>query len=359
MILNADLEKAKARWEAWFDGTLKKGPIVSITAPLSKSRVTPFDVKQPDTIEERWTDAEYRARVVRNSIMSTWYGGDAVPSWFVNFGPGSVASYLGSRTEFADDTVWFNQFEDNSLENILRTIHYDENNRLWKIAQEMTKRVLEIAEGNFIVSFADIGGILDILASLRGSEPLLADLVDSPELVHKCADKIVDLWLRYFYELKAIMDAHGQHGYTCWMPCWSEKEWYTLQCDFSEMISPDMFKEFVVPRLEKEASTIGRSIYHWDGPGELPHLDHILSVEKVNAVQYVSVVPRDPPNESLHWLPYYRRIAESGRGVFIFTSDFDQTYELSQRMPAERLAFHIHAKSKDDAIAFLKRFDLE
>ena len=38
------------------------------------------------------------------------------------------------------------------------------------------------------------------------------------------------------------------------MPIYSEKPYYPLQCDFSAMISPDMFEEFVLPELRYHLS---------------------------------------------------------------------------------------------------------
>lgn len=38
-----------------------------------------------------------------------------------------------------------------------------------------------------------------------------------------------------------------------------------LQCDFSAMISPDMFKEFVLPYLKKQCDYLDYSLCHLDG----------------------------------------------------------------------------------------------
>ncbi|MBN1636443.1 MAG: hypothetical protein JW920_08010 [Deltaproteobacteria bacterium] len=161
----------------------------------------------------------------------------------------------------------------------------------------------------------------------------------------------------YFNELKKLFDQSPQKGYNTWMHLWSENPWYPLQCDISNMISPAMYEEFVMPRLTRTARELGQAVYHLDGPGEWQHLDYILSIPEIKAIQYQSV-DTDPPNEASHWLPYYRRIAEAGKGVFfyVYTQDIEQVYKLSQEMPAEKLAFHMWLPSKEDAQALLKRF---
>lgn len=352
--LNDDLDTARHRWQAWFDGTLRQGPILAVTAPLGRLREAPLPCTPPGDVRGLWMDIEYRARAARNGVMATWYGGDAVPTWFVNFGPGSAAGYLGGPLSFTDHTVWFGEMPDGTLRGILAALRYDGDNAYWQATLAMTHRALEIAQGDFCVSCADLGGELDILASLRGSQNLLLDLLDDPEAVHQCEERICQLWLQYFRELTAILSA-GQKGFTCWMPCYSDRPWYTLQCDLSAMFSPELFERFVLPRLKAKAAAMDAAIYHWDGPGELPHLDHIVSVPGIKALEYVSV-PADPPNASPHWLPYYRRVAEAGRGVFLRSARPDLILELSRQMPAERLAVAVHLRSVAEAKEFLRQF---
>lgn len=354
MKLNEDLDQARARWEQWFQGTLKEGPILNVMAALDRPREQPLSCA-PDTGDRaRWLDVENRARAARNAMMNTWFGGDAVPTWFTNFGPGSVAGYLGSPMSFSDRTVWFGEMPDNSLESILNHLHFDEHNEYWQATVALTQRAMELANGDYWVSYTDLGGELDILASLRGTQNLLVDLLETPDLVEQCERKICPLWLRYFHELTAVLSA-GQSGYTCWMPVYSDRPWFTLQCDMSAMFSPAMFERFVVPRLKEKATAMGHSIYHWDGPGELPHLDHIVSVPGIDALEYVSV-PSDPPNASLHWLPYYRRVTEAGRGLFLRVSEPELIKELTNQLPAEKLAFATHFPSVAQAKRFLQDF---
>lgn len=354
MNLNDDLAQARWRWQAWLDGTLQDGPVMAVTAPLDRPREAPLPCRVVTDPREMRMDIEWRACTARNHIMSTWYGGDAVPTWFVNFGPGSVAGYLGGPIEFATRTIWFGELADNSLQSIEASLGFDPDNSYWQATLALTRRALEIAQGDFLVSCTDLGGELDVLASLRGTQNLLLDMLEDPRSVERCERRICALWLQYFREVTTLLTAH-QSGFTCWLPCVSDHPWYALQCDLSAMFSPDLFGEFVVPRLLDKTAAMDAAVYHWDGPGELPHLDHLLSVPRIRALEYVSV-PGDPRNSSLHWLPYYRRIAESGRGVLVRGVDPVEIVQLSRHMPAERLAFSIHCASVTEARRFLAEF---
>ena len=311
-----DWERVKERWEAWWEGTLDKGPILSVYAPLNKPREVPIKIQGPQVLDEKWLDVEYRTKLIQNQAMGTWYGGDAVPSpWhcgddrmarsWLNIGPGSIAAYLGSRPEFMPTTVWFNKLEDNSLDSIEMILHYNPDNEWWNITKELTRKVVDIAVGDFFTSFTDLGGALDILASLRGTQDLLIDLIDAPEQVSRCEERIMELWFQYYSELEKIIDESGQEGYTSWMPCWSASTWYPAQCDFGAMISPEMFKEFVVPRLRKQFRRLGHSIYHWDGLGQILHLDHLLAIDELDAIEWRAAAG-NPPDDAEDWLPLYK-----------------------------------------------------
>lgn len=355
MLLNETIDAAKPRWQAWMDGALAKGPILAVTAPLDTPRQAPLPLTQPKDIRSQWIDPHYRLTNAHNSIMATWYGGDAIPNWFVNLGPGAVAAYLGGPVEFHERTVWFGQHPAGTLENILPALHYDDQNWYWQLTLDLTRRAIEQAQGQYYVSFTDLGGDLDILASLRGTENLLADMLDAPDAVRACQQRICEHWLRYFKELTAVIKAGGQDGFTCWLPCYSKRPWYSLQCDLSVMFSQSMFRQFETPLLGQQAAAMGNAVYHWDGPGELQHLDSLVSVPGINALEYVAV-PTDPPNTDLHYLPYYRRVAEAGRGVLLRTGDPQRAYKLVQNMPAERLAIVLSAKSVKEAQDWIKRF---
>ena len=75
-------------------------------------------------------------------------------------------------------------------------------------------------------------------------------------------------------------------GTSCWTPIWSTGRTYMLQCDFC-MISPRMFERFVLPDLTEICDHLDHGFYHLDGKGEIPHLDLLLSIERLRGVQSI------------------------------------------------------------------------
>jgi hypothetical protein len=83
-----------------------------------------------------------------------------------------------------------------------------------------------------------------------------------------------------------------------------------LQSDFSYMISPAMFERFVLPDLVACCDVLDYTFYHMDGRGQLAHLDMLLSIKKLQGIQWQ---PGDGQPLADKWLPVLRRIREAGK----------------------------------------------
>jgi 5-methyltetrahydrofolate--homocysteine methyltransferase len=90
-----------------------------------------------------------------------------------------------------------------------------------------------------------------------------------------------------------------------------------LQCDFAYMISPRMFERFVLPDLESCCAALDHGFYHLDGKGQIPHLDMLLSLDRLRGIQWV---PGDgaPPVEE--WIPLLGRIVAAGKRCQVYVS---------------------------------------
>ena len=81
------------------------------------------------------------------------------------------------------------------------------------------------------------------------------------------------------------------------------------------MLSPAMFEEFVLPCVVKEAKAFDHNIFHMDGPGVMRHLDMLLDVNEIRAIQLVQGVGEDEP--IMQWLPVIKKIQARGKGIVV------------------------------------------
>lgn len=177
-----------------------------------------------------------------------------------------------------------------------------------------------------MIGFPDFGGTMDILASFRTTEGLLFDLYDSPEEVKRLINEIHSAWNAAIDDFEdVIMPTNG--GYTDWTGVYSSKKTHILQCDFSYMISNEMFREFALDELRKTAKRLKRANYHLDGKGCLPKLKDILSIDEIGMVQWV---PGDGTPTGACWIDTYREILNSKKNAQVIGSfgDFEDICRL-------------------------------
>jgi hypothetical protein len=306
----ADWARIERDWNAWWAGELERPLVVMESVdPVPGAdwcQLTKFGLDTPvDGILDNW----------QRILEATHFLGDAFPKWWVNCGPGTMAAFQSSPVSWTPDTTWFWPLE--GVET-LADIHlaYDAANPWWQRIQALTSGAVARWGEQVLVGITDLGGNLDILAALRGSEKLLVDLSDDPENVERLVGEITQLWLRYYAELEAVTRTAGR-GNACWGPVWSPRPGYMLQCDFSYMISPRMFKRFVLPDLAACCDYLEYGFYHLDGKGEIPHLDQLIGLERLRGIQWQ---PGDGQSKAEGWLPLIAKIRDSGKRCQIYVT---------------------------------------
>jgi len=292
----------------WWAGRLKR--------PLIQIRLQDRDPQRPAPRHPfRNFTAQYPESITPEEIVDAWdyalskteYLGDAFPTTWPNFGPGIIAGFLGARVKPEEHTVWFEPAEMKPPADLNFTFNPD--NSWFRRVHAICSAAQARWQGLVQVGMTDLGGNLDILASFRPGESLLLDLYDHPEDVKRLTWQAHDAWWRYFDELNAALRPLNP-GYTAWAPIFSESSYYMLQCDFCYMIGPEMFDEFVKPELAASCRRLEHAFYHLDGPGQLPHLDSLLTITELKGVQWVPGAGQ--PDES-HWPEVYRKIRNAGK----------------------------------------------
>lgn len=310
-MLDSDAQK---RYEAFWAREAYGRCCLFLTVPK-------YDRLPPDPADPAglWEDIE--ARFVREKFIhqNTEYLADSFPSVFTNYGPGCLTAMIGGTQKWAPETVWFEN------EPVIVDWDYppapvlDRESHMHRLVEKFTQTFLERGEGRFLLSVTDIGGTYDIISALRGTQTLLADLYDCPGEVKAFADELFPVWRDYFQGQSARL-LKKQGAMTSWMPIYSQKTYYPLQCDFSAMISPRMFAEFIRPDLQRQMMCMDRSIYHLDGPDEIRHLDQLLNMERLNAIQWTSGAGAADVTDPC-WFGLYERIQLAGKGLVLLDAN--------------------------------------
>ncbi len=227
----------------------REGVIITRWTPFVSAPPPPPD--PGDTVEARWLDIERVSARIAREAPCTGYPADMAPmANFVGWGPGCLATYLGSRPKFAEDTVWFFPREDDP--ELWPEFRFDPENEWWCLHEATLGRLVRESEGRYLVGCPDLVENLDILCSLRDSQEIMMDMIEKPEWVSERIRQINAVWFaaygRIFDIIKAGDGSSAYHAFGIW----GDGKTAKLQCDASAMISEDMFDEFVVPALYEQ-----------------------------------------------------------------------------------------------------------
>ena len=348
-----DWTRLERDWTAWWNHDLRRPVLIaSGTQPTDRIRPswwnglgkTAHDIPAEAVAEEVW-----------DGISRTLCFGDAWPREWMNFGPGIAAAFLGGEADPDPRTMWFYPgiWKGKPLREIKPT--YDPENRWWRRVQDLTRACVAKFDGRAQMGFTDIGGNLDIAASLRETQPLLMDCLDDPEAVDELCRMITPLWLRYYREQCELIVPAGR-GTSAWAPLWSPKRTYMLQSDFSYMISPGQFERWVAPDIAECCKNMEHGFYHLDGKGELPHLDILLSIPELRGIQWI---PGDgqPPSADPVWWPVLKRIRDAGKLVQLYSPP-DKVLAMAKEVSLEGFAIDIgggNGRDKEDWVARIQK----
>ena len=314
--LKPDYEKAKARYDAFWNCEIVDRALVCLPVPKAEPKRVP--VKSYDSFAEQWTDVDFRAAQRSVELENTDFLGDALPIAWPNMGPEIFSAWCGCGYQFGERTTWSEPCIDDWEGDVSSAI-LDMDHELFRLTDRFADTLIEAGRGRFIVGLTDFHPGGDHLAALRDPAILATDMIENLDWVkRKLADSYLEFYRAYDYFYEKLRAAGMP--ITSWTSLIHDGRFYIPSNDFSCMISDAMFYDVFLPGIVEECKFYERSIYHLDGPGALRYLDALLQVEELNAVQWV---PGAGNEGFAKWLDVYKRIQRAGKGLQIlgFTID--------------------------------------
>jgi len=341
------------RVAAWWNGENTGRPLLRVSVPrqgcaVELNQFWPTPESEPDL--EDMVEGQLHNAALAEYLAESY---PALPHcWGSRGTPMTMAAYLGGKVVFRADTIWIEPTIDDWEEVRLR---FDENNYWVSKSRELMEVQLSKTEGKMLMWLPDLGDALTVFSLLRGVERLSMDLVERPDVVKAKVKEFAEAWIeahRYFWSLYSA-ELPGDCSWLLWAP----GKTYACQCDFSTMISPEMFCEFVVPEIEEYARYLDCIIWHLDGPDEIRHLDVLLDIPQIKAYQIVPGEGRPPCASSL-WLPQMKRIQQKGRLLFATANNEDEADFLLSNLAHESLFLSCGSfPSLDDAKRFISKVE--
>jgi hypothetical protein len=293
----------------------------------------PEDLQWKD-MEDKYRNADRMVARYRYFCETHEFMAESFPNLDIDFGPGSLAAYLGSEIGFKPDTVWFEQCIDDDDEwDDVPAFQFDPDNKWYKEHIALAKRCRELAGDDFPVDIPDLMENVDVLASLRGTQNLLMDMAADPDAVKERVKQITDLYYDYYDSFyNAVKATDNSSAYTVFQ-IWGPGRTVKLQCDLSAMISPDYYRDFVLDSLKTQSAKADSVLYHLDGPDAIRHLDAVMEVEGIDALQWTSG-DSGPDGTLPDWDVIYDKAVAAGKSIWVkvYSGDFEDWLKNCERL---------------------------
>jgi hypothetical protein len=367
MHYKEDWPKAKKRLELfWKDREIIDRCCVAVFAPRKTSKLPPFpelqwgpwlggleSLESQEEIRRWWVDPEANYHRMQLWFENTYFGGEAIPCTYVNWGAMAMAAFFGSPAVFTKNTVWYPE--------VIRDWEswkwrFNQTaNEYWCQTLAIVDYLLDRASGRYFVGTPEFGTAGDLLSLMRGMDKLSMDLIDNPEQIKAAIDRLASTWIELHEQIYRLTNpVNDSGGVLAWMSLWAPGRISQLACDFSALISPSQFIEFFVPEIRKESGWCEYAMYHLDGPSAMrSHLGTLLSLKGIDAIEWTPGAG-NPPTYSSEYIPEYRKIQAAGKRLYLLAEP-KEVEPLLRELSPKGLFLCTHADSEAEADELLAK----
>ncbi len=327
-------EETQKKWESYWKRQNTGRPLMCVWGTKEEARDLEREAAlKPTSMEDKYQDAERMVERFRYFCETTEFLGESFPNISLDFGPGSMAGYLGSNIVFNEDTVWFEECVEDWLD--YKDLEFDPENAWFKKHIALFNKVKELAGDDFLIGIPDIMENIDVLASMRGAQDTIFDMIDEPEEMTRRIGQIDDIYFKYYDQFYDIVKADDNSSCYTVFQIWGPGKTAKLQCDFSAMMSPDNFREFIQESLRRQAKQLDNVIYHLDGPDAIKHCDAIMEIEEIDALQWTSG-DYGPDGTFEEWYEIYDKAVAAGKGLWVkvYSGEFESWLERLDKLIA-------------------------
>lgn len=344
-----DYAECAERVEAFFQGELLD------RVPIRFHRHNAeYDVVQQSaahaTLRDRWLDAEFQADDYMRSIARMRFNAETFPVYCPNLGPNVYAAFHGGEMTFGENTSWYEEMIiDYGTD--LPKIAFSKDCFYYKKILELMRVAIEKYAAWFPTGYTDLHPGLDCALAWRGSSNLCMDLIMQPDNAQKLFELSSEHFVEVYNEYDAILKANRMPS-CAWINLPVDGRLHIPSADFSFMISPDDYEKYGLPILKKEVETMTHNIFHVDGSGVANHIDTILGVPQVHAIQWVQGLGDSYP--IMQHLDFIRYVQSKGRGVIVDLAKEDLNAYMECMSP-EKTFLWIATQSEEEELDIIER----
>jgi len=127
-------------------------------------------------------------------------------------------------------------------------------------------------------------------------------------------------------------------------------------------MSPTNFRDFIQQPLREQGAKLNNVLYHLDGPDAIKHMDAIMEIDEIDALQWTSG-DHGPDGTLEDWYIIYDKARKAGKSLWIkvYTGKLDDWIagvdKLIERYGSHSMFLHFPDMSRKDADTLLAHAD--
>jgi hypothetical protein len=346
-------DMAMRRVYAWFENEIIDRPPVRFMAHNAFLEQASEDIAHLSPAEKKnwWFDTELQVDLFIKSLAGRQFQGETFPVYFPNLGPEVYAAFYGAELEFGEVTSYSVPFVQQWQD--AEQLVFDRDNQYFRKIEELTRHAIERCEGRYLVGYTDLHPGLDCVAAWRDPLQLCFDLYDNPDQVQRLAELAIADFEEIYDHFDALLKESGQLSVS-WMGIPSFGRMHIPSCDFSALISRGFFNKFGLPILQQETKNMTHNVFHVDGMGVANHLEAILSVPDIHALQWVQGVGDDYP--IMQWISFIKDLQARDIPVIVDLNAEDLD-DFINAMEPDGLFLWVATDNEQEEIDILKRIE--
>ncbi len=298
--------QVRERMLAFWEHEIIDRACIAVTAP----RESQVPVPEADA-EREIADIGFHFERYHALLRNTYYGGEALPVASTVLG---MAAYGGTPRFMKDakdfyGTIWIDPIISDWQSTPYR---FDAQGKWCQRFLELKRRESLDCRGRYLPSADGCLPPTDNLMQLRGPGPLCLDMLVHPGEVEAALRELLTAFK--WIQRQILESMHAEEQGIVALRLWAPATYHALCCDFSCMVSPELYRKFILPEMEELTNWVDYSFYHLDGPNALQHVPALLELPKLRGIQWQpgAASARIP---ALHWVPLFRRIQGAGKCV--------------------------------------------
>ncbi len=365
-----DWLEAKKRLEAFWQGEPNDRACVGILAPRKSSKIhsfphlthgpwlgglEKFTDRDTEEVMKWWTDPEQNYKRMKLWFENTYFGGEAVPATYINWGASAGCAFWGAKPDFNTKSVWFHK----TIED-WDTWKWEfnmETNQYWQNILSIMELFIERNNEDYFIGLPEIGNAADNLSLIRSATDLSLDLIMNPDAIKHAVEVMSDAWVKTHEILHNMSKKANQGGGVLpWLNLWAPGSHDQIANDYSTMISTETYEEFFFPELITMGNWLDYATFHLDGPKCIKnHVDALLKLDCINCIQFTPGAG-SPPTSTPEYIPVFQKIQEAGKNLYLLVDPSEIEFML-KNLSAKGVFLNTYADSEDEAHEIIKKVE--